>query len=264
MPVAYGLFAFAVATAAGAVLRRSLPALAIAFAAFIAVRVGVAGWVRPAFQAPLTLTEGVVAGDPAVEVGRPPIETGDALDWVLATGYAEQDGRQLSYIEVYDLSLAARKVGVDLGSYLQERGVRQWVDYHPAQRFWTFQLIEAGLFAALAAAFIAVVVSASQTPNALRPAAVGPPPRAGGGPATSAQRGRLAQQHRPLADVAAQPGGELQLGPRLGGPAEPGEQLAAHARQQVRPGQAVGDDQLVHHGQRLAAARSPSRRRRPG
>ncbi|MGW9132215.1 DUF4158 domain-containing protein [Streptomyces sp. NPDC055681] len=37
----------------------------------------------------------------------------------------------------------------------------------------------------------------------------------------SRQRSRLAQQHRPLTDVAAQPGGELQLDPCLSGPAEP-------------------------------------------
>ncbi|WP_406344939.1 DUF4158 domain-containing protein [Streptomyces sp. NBC_01578] len=42
----------------------------------------------------------------------------------------------------------------------------------------------------------------------------------GGGP-TSRQRSRLAQQHRPLTDVAAQPGGELQLDPCLSGPTEP-------------------------------------------
>ncbi|MER5689338.1 DUF4158 domain-containing protein [Streptomyces sp. NPDC002205] len=44
----------------------------------------------------------------------------------------------------------------------------------------------------------------------------------GGGP-ISRQRSRLAQQHRPLTDVAAQSGGELQLDPCLSGPAEPGK-----------------------------------------
>jgi hypothetical protein len=62
---------------------------------------------------------------------------------------------------------------------------------------------------------------------------VGPLPRTAGGGRISRQRSRLAQQYRPLAYVAAESGGELQLGPCLGGPAEPDEQLPAHAREQV-------------------------------
>lgn len=42
VPVAYALFAFGVATAAGAILRRSLPAFGVAFGAFLAARMSVA------------------------------------------------------------------------------------------------------------------------------------------------------------------------------------------------------------------------------
>ena len=53
-------------------------------------------------------------------------------------------------------------------------------------------------------------------------------------PGDSAQRGELAPQHPPLALVPAEADRELELAPRLVAPAEPGEQLAADARQQVR------------------------------
>lgn len=42
--------------------------------------------------------------------------------------------------------------------FLHARGIQQFKVYHPADRFWTFQLIEAALFVAVAAVLIGVVV----------------------------------------------------------------------------------------------------------
>ena len=50
VPLAYALFAFAVAAAGGALLRRSLPAMAVALVAFVAVRATVAVWLRPNYR----------------------------------------------------------------------------------------------------------------------------------------------------------------------------------------------------------------------
>ncbi|TDC40763.1 ABC transporter permease subunit [Micromonospora sp. KC213] len=155
-PAAYALFAFAAATCAGTLLRRSLPALATALAAYIAVRFVVAGWLRPHYQTPRILTEGVAAGDPTIDVaGR--MQTGDHLDWILATGYADSAERHLTLPEVYEMDVAARRDGVDLSAYMHDQGVQQWVEYHPADRFWTFQIIEAAIFVTLAAALLILV-----------------------------------------------------------------------------------------------------------
>lgn len=157
-PAAYALFAFAAATAAGTLLRRSLPALAAAFAAYVTVRVTVAGWLRPNYQTPRNLTEGVAANDATIDVGSPRMETGDHLDWTMATGYADPTGRRLTFAEAYDMSLAARRAGVDLSAYMYEHDIQQWVVYHPADRFWTFQLIEAAIFVSLATILLTLVV----------------------------------------------------------------------------------------------------------
>jgi hypothetical protein len=157
-PAAYALFAFAVATAAGTLLRRSLPALAAAFGAYIAVRVAVTGWVRPNYQTPRSLTEDVAADEVTLDIWRPQIDTGSHLDWTLATGYADTAGRHLSYPELDDIGIAARRAGVDLSAYMHERDIQQWVVYHPADRFWTFQLIEAGIFVSLGAVLLTLVV----------------------------------------------------------------------------------------------------------
>lgn len=156
-PAGYALFAFAAATAAGAVLRRSLPALAVALGAFLAVRVFVGGWLRPNYQEPQRLVEVVAADDPA-DPGNPRMSTGDPLDWTIDTGYLDSSGRPLSLYDSVTMYSAAEKQGVKFGAYLHERGVQQWVEYQPAGRFWTFQLVETAIFGGLAAALLALVV----------------------------------------------------------------------------------------------------------
>ncbi|MEV4640488.1 ABC transporter permease subunit [Actinoplanes sp. NPDC049548] len=148
VPVAYALFAFGVATAAGAMLRRSLPAFGVAFGAFLAVRMTVALVARPAYATPLTAMEPVPAGGS---------KSGFA-DWVIEHGYADATGRRLSGTDYYELEDAADRAGTNLDQFLHARGMQQFKVYHPADRFWTFQLIEAALFVAVAAVLIGVVV----------------------------------------------------------------------------------------------------------
>ncbi|KJK33879.1 transporter [Lentzea aerocolonigenes] len=148
VPVAYALFAFGVATAAGAILRRSLPAFGVAFGAFLAARMSVALLARPAYATPLTTMEPVPVGGSKAGVA----------DWMIEHGYADATGRRLSATEYYELEDAANRAGANLNQFLHERGIQQFGVYHPAGRFWTFQLIETALFVAIAAILIGVVV----------------------------------------------------------------------------------------------------------
>jgi hypothetical protein len=150
VPVAYALFAFGVATTAGAILRRSLPAFGVAFGAFLAARMSVALLARPAFAAPLTTTQPVPTGASADRSG--------VADWVIERGYTDATGRRLSSAEYLELEAAADRAGTNLGQFLHARGVQQFEVFHPAGRFWTFQLIEAGIFVVVAAVLIGVVV----------------------------------------------------------------------------------------------------------
>ncbi|GIE78181.1 transporter [Actinoplanes philippinensis] len=156
VPVAYALFAFAVATAAGAILRRSLPAFGVAFGAFLATRMPVALLARPAYATPLTAMEPVGADGPADQVGHRPVS--GFADWTIEHGYADATGRRLSSSEYYELKDAADRAGADLLQLLHARGIQQFGVYHPADRFWRFQLIEAALFVTVAVALIGVVV----------------------------------------------------------------------------------------------------------
>ena len=156
VPVAYALFAFGVATAAGAILRRSLPAFGVAFGAFLAARMSVALLARPAYATPLTTTQPVPA-DGAADQARHRFVPGVA-DWVIERGYADAAGHRLSSVEYHELEDAANRAGTNVNQFLHARGVQQFEVYHPADRFWTFQLIEAAVFVAVAAILIGVVV----------------------------------------------------------------------------------------------------------
>ena len=54
VPVAYALFAMALGITAGALLRRTLPAMAVTLAGFIAVRAVIALWLRPHYMSAVT------------------------------------------------------------------------------------------------------------------------------------------------------------------------------------------------------------------
>jgi hypothetical protein len=156
VPVAYALFAFGAATAAGAILRRGLPAFGVAFGAFLVARMSVALLARPAYATPLTTTEPVPVGGSKDQSGHRSVA--GSADWVVERGYADATGRRLSVTEYYELEGAADRAGTNLNQFLHARGVQRFGVYHPADRFWTFQLIEASLFTTVAAVLIGVVV----------------------------------------------------------------------------------------------------------
>ena len=152
-PMAYALFAFAAGAAAGALLRRSVPAVAVSLFAFVAARVSVESVLRPRYRTPLALIENIPASGHGVAIG-----TGNRSDWTLDQGFADATGRHLVSTDINTMDDAARDSGVGLATYMHDRGIQRWVSYHPAGRFWEFQLVEAGIFAAVSAVLLAVVI----------------------------------------------------------------------------------------------------------
>ena len=149
MPSAYALFAFAAGTAAGALVRRSVPALAIALTTFAAVRYTVDTWLRPRFRTPVT-----TVWDPVTQrgaVGRD--------GWSLASGIVDTGGHHLTEAQAYqDVYKAALGDRTDVPTYLHTHGMRLWNTYQPGNRFWTFQLIETALYVGLVVLLLALVI----------------------------------------------------------------------------------------------------------
>jgi hypothetical protein len=136
---AYALFALAVGVLAGLVFRRTVAAMTATLIVFAATRLLVLNFLRPNFLAPLHRT--VVATDSARQTG----------DWVLSDTLVDAGGRQITAGREDLAVLHAQQAAIDPHSYLVSLGWKRVISYQPASRFWTFQLIEAGLFVALAA-----------------------------------------------------------------------------------------------------------------
>jgi hypothetical protein len=162
VPVAYSLFAVALGIAAGALLRRVLPAIAVTLAGFVAVRATITLWLRPHYMSAVTVFYKVTSGF------TPP-----GSYWQLASGVLGPNGLPIDQNTngnaVYGVPanyLPASCTQVSRGAFTPPPSCvqavshfRGFLTYQPADRYWTFQGIEAGIFLVLAAALIAVTAA---------------------------------------------------------------------------------------------------------
>ena len=157
VPVGYALFAMALGLCAGALARRTLPALAVTLAGFIVVRSVVTLWLRPHYISAVTVTYKLFSGyTPAGSYWQ--LAQGirnPAGQLVPAPNGAAIDGIPLGYLP--SACAAAGKGGPPTASCRQALAAfHGFITYQPASRYWAFQGIEFGIFAALAALLIAV------------------------------------------------------------------------------------------------------------
>jgi hypothetical protein len=160
VPVGYSLFAVALGVAAGALLRRVIPAMAVTLAGFAGVRVAVLLWLRPHYLHAVTVSSGVTAGF-----------TPKGAYWSLATGITGPGGQpvpqpdSVPYFDGIPQSSLPRACASLTGPSGADptRACTQalspfhtFLTYQPASRFWAFQGIETGIFVLLAAALLMV------------------------------------------------------------------------------------------------------------
>jgi hypothetical protein len=143
---AYALFALALGVLAGIVFRRTVAAMTATLLAFGAVRFLVAAFVRPHFMAPL---HRVIAATAA---------SATPGNWMLSNTLVDGGGRQITASREELAVLHAQQAGIDPHTYILALGWKRIVSYQPAGRFWTFQLLEAGIFAGLAVAALLVAL----------------------------------------------------------------------------------------------------------
>ncbi len=147
VPVAYAVFGVALGLAAGAVLRRTLPALAATLGIFVVVRLLFISYVRPHLMAAKTLAHAGLAD--------PPLPNGS---WVLSRSLQLHGQPVSGRIDIPANCTAGSRQALD--ACLERLGYQTVAKYQPASRYWSFQLIEAGIFVALAALLVTVAVIA--------------------------------------------------------------------------------------------------------
>jgi hypothetical protein len=156
VPAASAVFAFALGTLAGTLARRTIPAMALTFFGYWVVRLPLQLVGRPRFLAPLVRTFDPGAAPAEATAGRGALGAG--RDWILDSGLIDRAGRRLTLAQESEVLRAARDAGGSKLAYLQQHGIRSLEVYQPGDRFWTFQLIEAGLLVVLAVVLLGMAV----------------------------------------------------------------------------------------------------------
>jgi hypothetical protein len=135
---AYAIFALALGLLLGLILRRTIAAMTIAAAGFVAVRLVVEKLLRPHYLTPLT-TEGAGVATPVLP-----------RDWVIRDALVTSTGRPVTASLQDSAVVHAQRAQIDAAAYMSQLGYKRVVSFQPDERFWTFQAIEAGIFVLLA------------------------------------------------------------------------------------------------------------------
>jgi hypothetical protein len=153
VPAGYAIFAMALGICASTLLRRTLPALAVTLAGFVALRASIADWLRPHYMTPVTVYYKLTAPFAVTPNGSYlPISQGitgpqGKPSPAVLSGYVFNGG---------PIPAACRKFLQNPAPCMAAHGYRAYLTYQPASRFWAFQGIEAGIFVVLGAALLGV------------------------------------------------------------------------------------------------------------
>ena len=149
VPIGYAVFAVALGIAAGTLIGRSLPAIAVTGGVFLAIRMVVTYWARAHYLRAVTVIYSVTQNF-----------TPKGAFWPLSEGTVLPGGRLLPEVGGFiPIPASCHPAEGQIRAALActaRLGYRSFTTYQPGYRFWPFQFIETGIFVALAAALIAV------------------------------------------------------------------------------------------------------------
>lgn len=156
-------FAFALGVAAGLLIRRTVPAMAVTFAIFVAVQIVMPTMVRPHFATPLRIEavitarylSGVDTSGPGGTVRGLQVDVDEPAAWILSNEVVDSAGHTVDTLPAWVADCATPEA--PSGEAIQQQclqrladaGYRQAVTYHPADRFWSFQAYETAIFGML-------------------------------------------------------------------------------------------------------------------
>lgn len=134
---AWTLAAFAISACAGALIKRTIPAIVAAMAACSGLLLLTAFWLRSHYQQALT----------GVGLVNPVTGTGQGTPWILMQWWTQPGGTPASQSEIAGLSSQLRQAGglptpQAVQQWFAEQGYLRYYTYQPASRFWHFQYIE--------------------------------------------------------------------------------------------------------------------------
>ena len=203
--IGYAAFAFAFGVAAGALTRRTLPAMAATLLGFIAARVAVTFWVRPHLLSatkvlvPVAFGHGVgfVSSARGVSIASNAQNSSPIPNaWMISAALVDRAHHAVSAAPLHDLLVRAcpaiaaglpqttggapkRPAGPAVSAVLAceqrlSQHLQQLVTYQPPSHYWPLQALEAAIFLGAAVALIAVAIWRVGPRVARKSAASGP------------------------------------------------------------------------------------------
>jgi hypothetical protein len=152
VPLGYAAFAFALGTAVGALIRRTVPAMAVTLAIFIAAQIAMPIGVRPHLIPPdrtIATIESVDLNFGSLTATVVPDRPGA---WILSSGAISAAARPVTNLPAACQGAFSGLKPSSPGPCMESRGIREAITYEPASRYWPLQWIETAIFMALALA----------------------------------------------------------------------------------------------------------------
>lgn len=158
-PLGYAAFGFTLGVTAGALIRRTVPAMAVTLAIFAIVQIAMPLWIRPnLFPAEQTVVP--VAGLRQISLQQGGLngstfnlETeslpGQPGAWLLSSRAVNAAGQPVSTTPAACVTHTDQTGTPDFLACLASHDIRETITYQPASRYWSFQWTETAIYLAL-------------------------------------------------------------------------------------------------------------------
>ena len=151
-PLGYAAFAFALGTAAGALIRHAVPAMAVTLAIFAVAQIPMPLWVRPNIIPPaqtITTVDAAQVNFGSLTASAVPGQPGAMI---VSSHAINAAGQPVTALPASCIPDGPSAKSADPEQCMDKLGIREVIGYQPASRYWPLQLIETGIFLALALA----------------------------------------------------------------------------------------------------------------
>jgi hypothetical protein len=161
-PIGYAALAFAFGVLAGAMIRRTVPAMALTLVVYLVVQVAMPMWVRPHLVAPTEKAtaitaetlQGIMGQGPGLPIEQLDVAFDVAGAWKLSNHTVDANGKPVDTFPSWvsqclpEPGTERAPVGArERGCFdrLTSAGYRQQVTYQPASHYWALQWRETGV-----------------------------------------------------------------------------------------------------------------------
>ena len=160
-PLGYAAFAFTLGVTAGALIRRTVPAMAVTLAIFAVVQIAIPLWIRPHLLPPSHTVIPVTSLESTSGSTQSTGSSGNSFvlltqnlpgqpgAWLLSSGTVNAAGQAVSTAPAICFTPSVENSSSGFVGCLADHGIRETISYQPASRYWPLQWTETAIYLAL-------------------------------------------------------------------------------------------------------------------